>query len=226
MIFTVDFSCVLNIVCMVCVSTTYSSVSHGKCQAPPEPAAQASPEPAAQGPPEPAAQGPPEPAAQGPPEPAAQGPPEPAAQAPPELAAQAPPEPASQGPPDQAPPEPAAQAPPQPVAQAPPDHDRSTLHLSLQKTPKMSDLMNKVAAEASDKWKKLGQQLDIDHHKLKTISRENDDVLECFAEVFDLWLRDGDPPFITWATIIDALRTKIVGEGQLADKLEQWVMST
>ena len=112
----------------------------------------------------------------------------------------------------------------QPAAQAPPDHDRSTAHLSLQKPPKISDLMERVAAEASDKWKKLGQQLNIDHHKLKTISNENNDVLDCFAEVFDLWKRGESPPF-TWATIIDALRTKIVGEVQLAYELEQWVMN-
>ena len=106
----------------------------------------------------------------------------------------------------------------QPAAQAPPDHDRSTAHLALQRPPKVSVLLNKVAAEASDKWKKLGQQLDIEHHKLKTISKENDDILDCFAE---LWKRGGSPPY-TWATIIDALRAKIVGEVQLAYELEQW----
>ena len=112
-----------------------------------------------------------------------------------------------------------------PAAQSPPDHDRSTAHLALQRPPKVSVLLNKIAAEASDKWKKLGQQLDIEHHKLKTISKENDDVLDCFAEVFELWKRGGSPPY-TWATIIDALRAKIVGEVQLAYELEQWVMST
>ena len=113
------------------------------------------------------------------------------------------------------------------AVQAPPDHDRSTTvtHLTLQNPPKVSILLNKVAAKASNKWKKLGQQLDIEHHKLKTISRENDDNLDCFAEVFELWKREGSPPY-TWATIIDALRADIVGEVQLAYELEQWVMST
>ena len=111
------------------------------------------------------------------------------------------------------------------AAQAPPDHDRSTAHLSLQRSPKVSVLLNRVADKAPIKWKKLGQQLDIEHQKLKTIQRENDDSLDCFAEVFDLWKRGGSPPF-TWATIIDALRADIVGEVQLAYELEQWVMST
>ena len=113
----------------------------------------------------------------------------------------------------------------QPAAQAPPDHDRSTAHLSLQRPPKITDLLNRVANKAPIKWKNLGRQLYIEHQKLKTIQRENDVSLDCFAEVFDLWERKRSPPY-TWATIIDALRADIVEEEQLADKLEQWVMST
>ena len=111
------------------------------------------------------------------------------------------------------------------AAQAPPDHDRSTAHLSLQKPPMISDLLNRVAVKAPIKWKNLGRQLNIENQKLKTIQRENDDSLDCFAEVFDLWERGGSPSF-TWATIIDALRGDIVGEVQLAYELEQWVKST
>ena len=86
--------------------------------------------------------------------------------------------------------------------------------------------MEKVAAEASHKWKKLGQQLEIDNPELKTISNENNDDLDCFTAVFDLWKREGSPPY-TWATIIDALRTKAVGEKRLANKLEhELVMNT
>ena len=113
----------------------------------------------------------------------------------------------------------------QPAAQAPPDHDRSTAHLSLQRPPKVSVLLNRVAAKAPNKWKKLGQQLDIEYQKLMTFPRENDDSVDCFARVFDLWKRGGSPPY-TWATIIDALRGDIVGEVQLAYELEQWIMST
>ena len=113
----------------------------------------------------------------------------------------------------------------QPAAQAPPDHDRSTAHLSLQRPPKVSVLLNRVAAKAPIKWKNLGRQLNIENQKLKTIPRENDDSLDCFAEVFDLWERRGSPPF-TWATIIDALKADIVGEVQLAYELEQWVMNS
>ena len=105
----------------------------------------------------------------------------------------------------------------QPAAQAPPDHDRSTAHLALQRPPKVSVLLNKVAAEASDKWKKLGQQLDIEHHKLKTISKENDDILDCFAE---LWKRGGSPPY-TWATIIDALCQAVVPAFSTCQRLQQ-----
>ena len=82
----------------------------------------------------------------------------------------------------------------QPAAQAPPDHDRSTAHLSLQRSPEISDLLNRVAAKAPIKWKNLGRQLKIEHQKLKTIQTENADSLDCFAEVFDLWKEEGLHP--------------------------------
>ena len=108
--------------------------------------------------------------------------------------------------------------------QVPPEHNPRRLR-PLEKSPKQSDLLNKVAAKASDKWKKMGQQLEIEYHKLKTISRENpEDSLDCYAEMFELWRKCGSPPY-TWATIIDALRADIVGEISLADDLEQWVIN-
>ena len=113
----------------------------------------------------------------------------------------------------------------QPAAQAPPDHDRSTAHLSLQNPPKISDLLNKVAAEVLNKWEILGLQLELEYVQLETISNKHQDNSLRFAGVFELWQKRGSPPY-TWATIIDALRTKIVGEVQLAYELEQWVMST
>ena len=92
----------------------------------------------------------------------------------------------------------------------------------LDRPPKISELLNQVAAKATDKWKMIGYQLDIEHHHLKSISKNNEDDLDCYAEVFSLWQRRGDPPF-TWDTIIEALRAPIVGEDQLAKELEKWL---
>ena len=106
--------------------------------------------------------------------------------------------------------------------QAPPEHNATRLS-PLEKQPEQPDLLNQVAAKATDKWKKLGLQLKIENHKLKNIQRENPgDSLDCYAEMFELWKKHGSPPY-TWRTIIDALRAGIVGEIHLADELKHWV---
>ena len=69
----------------------------------------------------------------------------------------------------------------------------------------------------------MGLQFDLDNDKLTGISIKYPDDLESrFAEVFDLWRKNRAHPY-TWATIIKILRTRAVGENQLADELEQWV---
>ena len=87
--------------------------------------------------------------------------------------------------------------------------------------PEITELLNKVAAKARDKWEKIGLQLKIAYDHLKSIS-ENQDHIICYAEVFSLWQKRGDPPF-TWATIIEALKAPIVGEQQVAKELEEWL---
>ena len=86
-------------------------------------------------------------------------------------------------------------------------------------------LLNKVAAEVPNKWEILGLQLKIDYDQLQSISSKHQDNSLRFAAVFQLWKKRGSSSY-TWATIIDALRSKFVGEVQLAYELEQWVMST
>ena len=78
-----------------------------------------------------------------------------------------------------------------------------------------------MAARATDKWEWIGLQLDIEYHQLKTISKSQD-YRSCYAEVFSMWQKSGDPPF-TWATIIEVLKAPIVGEDQLAKELEEWL---
>ena len=106
--------------------------------------------------------------------------------------------------------------------EAPPEHNPKRLS-PLEKPPELRDLLNQVAIEASGKWKKLGIQLKIDYHKLKTISKENhEDSFECYTEMFEKWRMCGNPPY-TWATVIDALRTKLMSEEELARKVEHAV---
>ena len=99
------------------------------------------------------------------------------------------------------------------------------LHLPLanplDRPPKINELLNKVAAKATDKWERIGLQLDIEYHQLNTISSDQDHIT-CYAKVFSMWQKRGDPPF-TWATIIEVLKAPIVGENQLAKELEEWL---
>ena len=92
----------------------------------------------------------------------------------------------------------------------------------LERAPKRTDLLDKVAAKARDKWKMVGEQLSIQPNQLMAISRNNQDAMDCYRDVFTLWMNKCDPPF-TWVTIIDALRASSVGEDRLALELERWL---
>ena len=92
----------------------------------------------------------------------------------------------------------------------------------LERAPRLAELLDKVAAEARDKWTMVGLQLDIKPNQLTAISRSHQDAMDCYREVFSLWENKCDPPF-TWATIIDALRAPSVGEDRLASELERWL---
>ena len=95
----------------------------------------------------------------------------------------------------------------------------------LNRAPEYLDLLNKVAARVRHKWEEIGLQLSIDMSYLKSIWTMKQDPVRCFADIFDVWQRNGSPPY-TWATIIDALRAPIVGEVQLACELEEWLINS
>ena len=108
--------------------------------------------------------------------------------------------------------------------QAPPEHNATRLS-PLEKPPKQSHLLDKVAAKVTDKWYRLGLRLDIEDHKLNTIDKEKQgDCLLCFAKMFDVWRKHGSPPY-TWGTVINALGAPFVGEISLAGELEHWVLN-
>ena len=88
----------------------------------------------------------------------------------------------------------------------------------------MRELLNQVSAEASDKWELIGIQLNIDDHKLENIKANTTGVYQRHRQVFRLWKNQITAPY-TWSTIIDVLRSKVVGEAHLADELEAWVQS-
>ena len=95
----------------------------------------------------------------------------------------------------------------------------------LNRPPEYLDLLNKVATRVRHKWEEIGLQLSIDRSYLKSIWSIKQDPVRCLADIFDVWQRNGSPPY-TWATIIDALRAPVVGEVQLAHELEDQVDNT
>lgn len=81
-----------------------------------------------------------------------------------------------------------------------------------------------VATAIPVKWKLVGRTLGLTHHELERINRQKDANPEgCYSEVFDTWqLRQFSTcKPVSWALVTAALRSPIVGEEQLASRLEE-----
>ena len=102
-----------------------------------------------------------------------------------------------------------------------PKHDKAGI---LQKPPEFYQLVKKVEPKVKAKWIMLGCELHMDMDKLNAIQKDNPECLHCLMNMLHQWKNNADPrvPY-TWATIIDALRSPIVGEVQLAHELEEWL---
>ena len=89
----------------------------------------------------------------------------------------------------------------------------------------MNDLLNQVASRALNKWEMIGLQLGIRPHQLIAFKMVHlGDPMKCYMEVFSLWENKAEQPF-TWATIIDALKSPMVGKVKLAQDIEMWLTS-
>ena len=87
--------------------------------------------------------------------------------------------------------------------------------------PSDHELMNKVATVIPTKWWHVGIQLGVDNTQLDMIKQRcANEPLQCFAEVFSEWKRRMTMPF-SWSTIIEALKSELVGENMLAHKLQE-----
>ena len=72
--------------------------------------------------------------------------------------------------------------------------------------------------DVSADWYDLGLQLKVGIGTLKSIRTEFSAPKHQLREMLNAWLATGDNP--CWKTLIDALRSKMVGENQLAATLE------
>ena len=95
-------------------------------------------------------------------------------------------------------------------------HDKASI---LQKPPEFYQLLQKVGPKVKAKWKTLGHGLCIECHQLDAIKKDNSECLDCLVKMLQQWKKNAEPPY-TWATIIEALKSPLVDEENLAKELE------
>ena len=93
---------------------------------------------------------------------------------------------------------------------------------SADTSPKLSDLMNKVAAKLSEKkFKAFAVQLGLEYECVREIQKENaDNITDAFMAVFHEWRVQQKTPY-TWGTVVSALSSDILKETQLAQTLSK-----
>ena len=72
--------------------------------------------------------------------------------------------------------------------------------------------------DVSAQWYNLGLQLNVRTGTLDKIRTQFSDPNDQLREMLKVWLKTSDNP--TWKTLIDGLRSRIVGASQLAGDLE------
>ena len=89
------------------------------------------------------------------------------------------------------------------------------------------DLLNimEELADVRAKWYNIGLGLGLGVGTLNCIKIEHGDTSDCLRETLMIWMKSYPPP-PTWSKVVDALRTKTVGEVRLAADLEQKYCTT
>ena len=97
----------------------------------------------------------------------------------------------------------------------------------LDSQPKLSDLMNEVAAKIPSKWRDVGLQLGLDQGVLEGIaSISPGDTNLYYINVFTRWKNQSSTTHPhTWSTLVQALESPAVGERRLADKIKSELCS-
>ena len=74
----------------------------------------------------------------------------------------------------------------------------------------------KTLREIRAKWHNFGLELRISPDDLEAIKIRSNDPEECFKEMLSIWLKRENPK-PTWSTLVNALRSPMVGYEQLAE---------
>ena len=92
----------------------------------------------------------------------------------------------------------------------------------LNSEPAINDLMNKIAT-AITKWEEVGYALGIERGSMQHIKEEtrthSNIILSSFRAVFNYWLSHAGQKQCTWNAVLNALKTKQVGEEKLANRI-------
>lgn len=85
---------------------------------------------------------------------------------------------------------------------------------------KLKDLMEELH-EVKTKWRAIGIQLEVDPTKLKHINfSHKTDPEAAFLEMIEAWMVQLEPE-PSWSALVDALRSRSVGETALASDIER-----
>ena len=80
--------------------------------------------------------------------------------------------------------------------------------------------VRKELHEARTKWYDIGLELKVPVGTLDSIEAQSDDAKKCLLDTLKHWLKTVDPK-PTWQALVDALRSCVVEENQLANSLEE-----
>ena len=97
--------------------------------------------------------------------------------------------------------------------------------LLLKDPPNLLDFLEHVASHIPAKHYWLGLALGVKDSELRSYdSRFRGDHLRCFESVFKYWesRQPGTKPF-HWSSVIEALKTNVIGENALAHSLSEKV---
>ena len=97
----------------------------------------------------------------------------------------------------------------------------STFEEILEEKPALDELCEHIVI--GTKWYQLGIQLKLDVTQLDVIDKENSDVTQKTAKMFQLWLSTN--PLATRRHVLEALRKRVIGENNVANEYEKILTS-
>ena len=83
----------------------------------------------------------------------------------------------------------------------------------------LGEVLEEILASTT-KWYKIGLRLKVTVDKLDGIRSQFSDPGDHLCEMLKEWLKGAAGSRPTWAALVEALRSQMVGEPKLADQLE------